>query len=82
MSTTQSIPPTTDGVGADVESGVVEEFDHPLVSGRIKSRVPGIASVNLRGFLVPGFVDPCGAAATATVHENLHTARKKHAITK
>src|SRR5215472_13424417 len=66
-------------MGAYVIAGIVKELDHVVVKGRFDVGITGVVAVELP-VLVPGFVDPRGAAAAAAVHEKFYAAGEKHAV--
>jgi len=39
-----------------------------------------VGAVEFGGVFVPGFVDPCSAAAAAAVHEKFYAAGEEHAV--
>ena len=59
-----------DGVGADGDTGLVEEADHLAVDFGVHVGIADVAFVDFGEVFVPGLVDPCGAGGGAAVHED------------
>ena len=64
---------------ADMIAGVMKELDHVVIHDRIDVRVAGVGAIE-PAVLVPGFVDPRGAAAAAAIHEKFDPAGEKHPV--